>query len=262
MNACNSTQNSESTGAPAETLEIIYRDDYLIAINKPPGLLVHRSAIDRYETRFALQMLRDQIGQHVYPVHRLDKPTSGVLLFALSSEVARLLSEQFENHQVQKTYMAVVRGIPPQTGRIDYPLKEQLDKKTDAQAKQDKEAQPAVTEFETLASAELPFAVGRYPSSRYSLVKLSPKTGRKHQLRRHMKHLYHPIIGDTTHGEGRHNRFFREHFNCGRLLLAAVQLQLKHPISCADLLLVAGAGAQFTHVNETLNWPESVASTG
>ncbi len=245
----------------SDVLEIIYRDEYLVAINKPSGLLVHRSAVDRFETRFALQMLRDQIGQRVYPVHRLDKPTSGLLVFALSSEIARILNEQFQQQQVQKTYLAIVRGVPATCGKIDYPLAEQLDKMTDSAARLNKLPQPAITHFQTLASTELPFAVGRYPSSRYSLVKLQPKTGRKHQLRRHMKHAFHPIIGDTTHGEGRHNRFFRRHFNCHRLLLAATGITFNHPKTCATLPLVADLSAEFTLVVNKLNWSETVAST-
>ena len=114
-----------------EVCELLYRDDYLVAVNKPAGLLVHRSPIDRHETRFALQQVRDQLGQHVYPVHRLDKPTSGALLFALSSEVARLLSTQFANGAVRKEYLAVVRGFCPSEGTIDYPLKRELDRIAD-----------------------------------------------------------------------------------------------------------------------------------
>jgi len=220
-------------------LEIIYQDDYLVAINKPAGLLVHRSAIDTGERRFALQLLRDQIGQRVYPVHRLDKPTSGALLFALQSETARLLSRQFAEQQIHKTYLAVVRGVPDLSGCIDYPLKEQLDPIADAKANRDKGRQATITRFHQLASVELPFAVGRYATSRYSLVKLEPKTGRKHQLRRHMKHIFHPIVGDTTHGEGRHNRLFREQFNSHRMLLHATHMLLIHPHSRENLQIVA-----------------------
>lgn len=203
----------------------------MVAINKPSGLLVHRSWIDKDETRFAMQMLRDQIGQHVFPVHRLDKPTSGVLLFALSKEIARSLSLQMQAGDFKKEYHAVVRGFIDVEGEIDYPLKEVLDKMTDAKAQDDKQAQEAITGYQKLSQVELPFAVGRYPTTRYSFVKLFPKTGRKHQLRRHMKHLLHPIVGDTKYGRGEHNRFFREHFDCHRLLLHASALTFSHPLS-------------------------------
>ena len=210
-------------------LDILYHDDCLVAINKPSGLLVHRSPIDRHETRFAMQLTRDQIGQRVYPVHRLDKPTSGVLLFALDSHTARLMTAQFTAGQVQKTYLAVVRGYLPDSGVIDYPLVEALDALADADADPDKPAQAAITHYRRLATTELPFAVGRYPTARYSLAELQPKTGRKHQLRRHLKHIFHPIVGDTTHGDGKQNAFFRQQLDCHRLLLHAQQLQVTHP---------------------------------
>ncbi|MCK5814190.1 MAG: tRNA pseudouridine(65) synthase TruC, partial [Cocleimonas sp.] len=200
-------------------LEILYQDDYLVAINKPSGLLVHRSMIDRHEIAFAIQQTRDQIGQYVYPVHRLDKPTSGVLLFALDSNIARKITQQFTQREVQKHYLAIVRGYSLEKGMIDYALKEQLDKMTDAKVLQNKEAQDAVTHYKRQAMVELPFAVGRYATARYSFMGLSPKTGRKHQLRRHMKHIFHPIVGDTSHGDGKQNTFFREYFDCHRLLL-------------------------------------------
>lgn len=212
-------------------LEILYKDDHLVAINKPSGLLVHRSPIDPRETRFAIQQTRDQIGQRVYPAHRLDKPTSGVLLFALDSETAGVLGEQFRNRTVEKTYLAVVRGYAEEQGHIDHALREQLDKAAGSAADSEapKEAKEAITDYRCLLKTELLHPVGRYPTTRYSLVELSPKTGRKHQLRRHMKHIFHPIVGDTTHGDGKHNQFFREHFDCHRLLLHSRSLQVKHP---------------------------------
>ncbi|WP_113906205.1 tRNA pseudouridine(65) synthase TruC [Aliidiomarina celeris] len=220
------------------TLPIVYQDDHLVVIDKPAGLLVHRTALARGERWFAMQLLRDQIGQHVFPIHRLDRPTSGLLVFALNADVARLMGEQMAARQVKKTYHAVVRGYLPEEGRIDYPLKEELDAVADKLAQQNKDAQEAVTDFRTLEQVELPFAVSKkHASTRYSLVELSPLTGRKHQLRRHMAHLRHPIIGDTNHGDGRHNRFFREHFNCNRLLLAATALQFSHPVSGEPIAL-------------------------
>ncbi|MDQ6997689.1 MAG: tRNA pseudouridine(65) synthase TruC [Mariprofundus sp.] len=210
-------------------LDILYQDEWLIAINKPAGLLVHRSMIDRHETRFAMQMLRDQIGQHVFPVHRLDKPTSGVLLFALNPDTARKMGDLFSAGVVGKEYLAVVRGYTEEQGAIDYPLKEELDKKSDQKAAPDKAAQEAVTAYRRLATVELSYPVGRYQTARYSLLSLTPKTGRKHQLRRHLKHVFHPIVGDTTHGDGKQNQFFRDQFNTHRLLLHANRLSFLHP---------------------------------
>ncbi len=229
-------------------LTILYQDEYLVAINKPSGLLVHRSMIDRHETQFALQMVRDQIGTRVYPFHRLDKPTSGVLLFALNPEIARLMTAAFSARKTEKEYLAVVRGYTQPQAVIDYPLKEELDKMTDRQATQNKEAQPAITEFQTQATVELPYAVGRYPTARYSLIKARPRTGRKHQIRRHMKHIYHPIMGDTTHGDGKHNQLFREQFNCHRLLLHATGLSINHPVSGEALSIKAPLDETFLQV--------------
>lgn len=233
-------------------LEILYRDNHLVAINKPAGLLVHRSLIDRHETRFAIQLTRDQIGQKVYPVHRLDKPTSGVLLFALDSEIARLLTEQFTAGLVDKTYQAIARGYVADSGVIDHPLREELDALADANANPHKAAQAAVTHYQCLQRFELPYAVDQHPTSRYSLVALRPKTGRKHQLRRHMKHISHHLIGDTTHGNGKHNRFFREQLGCSRLLLHAAQLQLAHPHTGEWLQLDASLSEEFAHVVQLL----------
>lgn len=219
------------------TLSILYQDEAIVAIDKPPGLLVHRSLIDKRETRFAMQLVRDQIGQHVYTVHRLDRPTSGVLLFALSSDIARELGQQFAENQVEKQYTAIVRGYIDESGFIDYALKEQLDKIADKNADQDKEPQSAQTQFERLSTFELPYPVGRYQSARYSLVKLVPKTGRKHQLRRHMAHLSHPILGDTTHGDGKHNQFVRQQFNFQGLALNATSMSLRHPVTGKPLTI-------------------------
>jgi len=244
----------DETNEADKPLEIIYRDEWLVAINKPAGLLVHRSMIDRHETRFAMQMVRDQIGQHVYPIHRLDKPTSGVLLFALNSEIARSMGEQFTDRSTRKTYLAVVRGYTLESDRLDYPLKEELDKKSDAKADQNKAAQEAVTSYRRLATVELPYPVSRYETARYSLVELTPETGRKHQLRRHMKHIFHPIVGDTTHGDGKQNSLFRDRFDCHRLLLASTSLAIAHPVSHEQIILRADPGPEFNTIIERFGW--------
>jgi tRNA pseudouridine65 synthase len=245
---------------PSRVLPILYRDDWLIAIHKPAGLLVHRSALDRHETRFALQMLRDQIGRQVFPVHRLDKGTSGVLLFALDREVGRVLNGQFERGEVAKRYLAVVRGHPPEAGEIDHPLARMADEHAGINVNPvaSAAAQPALTRYRRLATVELPYRVDRYPSSRYALLELEPLTGRWHQLRRHLKHIAHPIIGDATHGKGRHNRLFQELFGCQRLLLAATGMRLAHPVGGQALSLHAGLAADFAEVIGRLGWAEAV----
>jgi tRNA pseudouridine65 synthase len=218
-------------------LSIIYQDEYLVAINKPSGLLVHRSMLDKHETQFAVQLLRDQIGQHVFPVHRLDRPTSGVMVFALSADIARKLGEQFAAQLIEKTYLAIVRGHITDAGKIDYALKEKLDKIADKMVNQDKSAQHAVTFFKRLDLFELPFAVSKYASARYSLVQLTPKTGRKHQLRRHLAHINHPIVGDVAHGDGKHNSFVRQKFHFHQLALTCKSMLITHPVSETPLYL-------------------------
>jgi tRNA pseudouridine65 synthase len=235
-------------------MEILYQDEYLVAVNKPAGLLVHRSMIDRHETRFALQMVRDQIGRRVFPVHRLDKPVSGVLLFALDPDTARAVTDAFTEGAVSKTYLAVVRGYAPEREVIDHALVERADRMTDARARADKPAQAAVTALRRLATVELPHPVGRYATARYSLLEVEPRTGRKHQIRRHLKHIFHPIVGDTTHGDGRQNQFFRDHLHCARLLLAATQLHLAHPVHGEPLRLHAPLDDDFRSLLARLGW--------
>ena len=237
------------------TLRLLYQDEYLVAIDKPSGLLVHRSWLDRHETQFAMQMTRDLIGQHVYPVHRLDRPTSGVLLFALDPHTARTLSEDFAQHRVQKEYLALVRGWTPEQLFIDYPLKEELDKIADKFATVDKPAQEAQTQLQRLQTVELPYAVSaKHPTSRYSLVRLMPHTGRKHQLRRHMAHIFHPIVGDTKHGDGRHNRFFREQYDCQRLMLCNLSLTIQHPQLQSPLRIQTELDEQWQSLFTQFGW--------
>jgi len=238
----------------SDELTIIYRDEQLIAIDKPAGLLVHRTVLDRHETRFAVQLLRDQIGQHVHPVHRLDRGTSGVLLFALDRAISRTLSDQFETQRVDKTYLAVVRGHPAEAGRIDHALTRQYDDYEFRNPASVAAAQDAVTDYRRLATVELAQRVDRYPTSRYALLELKPQTGRRHQLRRHLKHLAHPIIGDATYGKGRHNRLFQELFGCHRLLLACLEMRLTHPVSGQPLTLCAPLAADFSDVLNKLGW--------
>ena len=229
-------------------LEILFEDEYLIAINKPSGLLVHRTSIAAEETVFALQLLRDQIGQHVSPVHRLDRPTSGVLLFSKKEEILPLLQEQFADRSVQKTYLAVVRGIPEiKSELIDRPLKSERSGRM----------QEATTAYQVLAEAEIPFdTTGRYPTSRYSLLELKPETGRTHQIRRHLAHLRHYILGDKTHGDNKQNQFFETQFGMINLLLHARQLEFSHPISKETIIVRAELPSHFQKTLTDLGWSE------
>ncbi|MBN2816871.1 MAG: tRNA pseudouridine(65) synthase TruC [Campylobacterales bacterium] len=233
---------------------ILYKDEYIVAVNKPSGLLVHKSMIDRHEIYYAMKILRDQLGQWVYPVHRLDKPTSGVLLFALDKESARELSEQFKAHSIIKKYIAVVRGYTEVSGTIEHALKEKLDKIADKDAAETKEAQEAVTQYKRVATVEIDAAVGRYDKTRYSLVELLPQTGRKHQLRRHLKHINHHILGDTKYGRGEHNKFVRQNYDMQRLLLHALSLEVLHPKTQVKLRFEAPLDETFLNIFAVFGW--------
>ncbi len=213
-------------------------------------MLVHRTRLDYGETVFAVQRLRDQIGLKVHPVHRLDKPTSGLLLFALNVEALKDLQTQFTERKVEKMYWAVVRGYLSEDGTLDYPLKREVDPYSQSTTEVN---QNAITHHRCLAQTELPTPVGRYPTTRYSFIELKPETGRKHQLRRHMAHLRHPIVGDTRHGDGVHNRFFRERWGIHRLLLHAQQLSFNHPTSGDRISLTAELDEAFQDALEKTN---------
>ena len=223
-------------------LDILYRDFRYVAINKPSGLLVHRTNLDSRESRFAVQLLRDQLGQRVYPVHRIDKPTSGVLLFALDEESLIRAKAMFADHRVVKTYVAIVRGFPPASGTIDRPLR----KLPDGDRKpRSEESQASETHFRALKYSELEYPTGPYPTTRYSLVNLTPRTGRRHQLRRHLAGINHPIIGDTSHGDSRQNISFRERNGFIRLFLHASKLSFNHPFTDEPLAVRAPLPADF-----------------
>jgi tRNA pseudouridine65 synthase len=220
-------------------LQILFQDEHLIAINKPHGLLVHRSPIAADASEFAVQMLRDQIGQKVYPVHRLDRKTGGVLVFALNEEVNRTMQQAFMTKEVEKTYLAIVRGFTPENGTIDYPL-----------TSEDRGVQDAVTHFRTLEHFEIPVPFGRFETSRYSLVEVMPETGRMHQIRKHFAHIFHPIIGDRPYGCNKQNKLFLEKWHMNTMLLHACELKFKHPVTGMSLSIRAEAQEEFRRVLE------------
>jgi tRNA pseudouridine65 synthase len=235
-------------------LEILYQDEVCVAVNKPPDLLVHRSFVDTRDRENVVRTLRRQLGKKVFTVHRLDRATSGVLIFGFDSETARLLTTQFERRQVQKTYLAIVRGYTDDSGTINMPLKEPYDRiATPAQTTENKPAKEAVTEYETLARSELPLSAGRYPTSRYSFVRVSPQTGRRHQIRRHLKHISHPIVGDIKHGDNHVNQLIEREFGIRRLLLVASELRIGHPATGESLSLKAHPGEDFEKALQCLN---------
>jgi len=224
-------------------LEIIFRDEHLIAINKPHDLLVHRSPIAAEVEVFALQLLRDQVGQKVYPVHRIDRKTSGVLLFAFDKAVEIEMQKQFMDNRVGKRYLTVLRGHTPDDGEIDYPLR-----------KENGTLQEALTTYQTLNRAELDVPFGKHSTSRYSLVEATPKTGRMHQLRKHFAHIFHPIIGDRTHGCNKQNKLFKEKWEMTTMLLHASELTFNHPASGEVVKIEASLQPEFIRVKELMGW--------
>ena len=234
-------------------LEILYLDDKCVAVNKPPDLLVHRSFVATRERENVVRTLGRQLGQRVFTVHRLDRATSGVLIFGLNSDAARVLTTQFERREVAKTYHAIVRGYTDDTGTIDMPLKEPYDRiATPVETAADKPAKAAITEFETLARSELPISAGKYQTSRFSFLRVTPRTGRRHQIRRHLKHIAHPIIGDIKHGDNRVNQLIETEFGIRRLMLVASELQVSHPSTGEAMVLSALAGEDFQSARQLL----------
>jgi tRNA pseudouridine65 synthase len=218
-------------------LQILYRDEHLVAINKPHNLLVHRSPIAADESVFALQLLRDQLNCWVSPCHRIDRKTAGVLLFALSKEADQIIKKQFENHTCQKKYVALVRGFLPNEGTTDRPLENEKGVMKDA-----------ITHYRCLQQVELDIEVSRYPKSRYSLAEISPETGRMHQIRRHFAQLRHYLIGDKTHGECKHNKMFEEHFDLNTMLLHARELIFEHPFTQEKITVTAPMQKDFLDI--------------
>jgi len=223
-------------------LTILYQDKDLIAVNKPPGLLVHPSKMANDATDFALHRLRDQIGSWVYPTHRLDRKTSGVLLFALNKKTQVIVNKSFQNREILKKYIAIVRGYTEASGHIDYALKNDNGKIQDAQ-----------TSYKTLSKSEIDIPSGKHPTSRYSLLQLEPSTGRYHQLRKHMAHIFHPIIGDRPHGCNKQNRLFKEKFKLKDMMLHANELTIMHPITKEELVIKARPTREFERIQEALS---------
>jgi len=234
--------------AEISEIPVVYQDEHFVAVHKPAGLLVHRNAHAGREP-FLLQMLRDQLGQRLYPVHRLDRPTSGLMIMALSPRAAHILALQFANQEVGKTYLAVTRGFTPPEGLIGDPL-----------ISESGSLQEAQTGFTRLAKAEIPHPVGPNPTARYSLVRVRPRTGRTHQIRRHFAHIRHPLIGDVLRGDGRQNRFFREHFGLHRLLLASVEITFRHPEDNSWVTLTCPPARELLDLFDQLGWSAAIGA--
>lgn len=227
-------------------LDILFEDEQMVIIDKPAGLLVHRTRQAYGEDENALIQLRDQIGSWVSPVHRLDRATSGILLFAKQEEILPALKMQFMERSVQKSYLTIARGIPKEkSGMIDHPLHSERSGKL----------QEAQTSYTVLAETEIPYnSTGRYPTSRYSLLKLDLHTGRTHQIRRHLAHIRHYIIGDKKHGDNKQNIFFEKQFGLTNLLLHAYNLEFKHPVTDEKISLTCPVPTHFQTIMKNLGW--------
>jgi len=230
-------------------LNILYLDDGLAAVDKPCGLLVHPTALDAHEDRSALRLLRGQLGgAPLWPLHRLDKATSGVLLFARSADAARRWRLAFEAGQVRKRYVALVRGWPAESGEIDYALARDPELPSAGQARLE-----ALTRYRRLACVEWPFSVqGPHPTSRYALVEVEPLTGRRHQIRRHFKHIAHPLVGDTTHGKGPHNRAVAAWLGMDRLWLHAGRIELPGAPGEPALCIESPCGPEWARISPAM----------
>jgi tRNA pseudouridine65 synthase len=227
-------------------LEILHQDDALIAVNKPANLAVHRSKMVGNADTFLIDALREQVGDNVYLAHRLDRATRGVLLVARNKEIAAALGEQFMARTVHKQYLVVVRGWPePAEGVVDYPL---------PGSRETGPRREARTRYRRLATVEVPIALGRYPQQRYALLLAEPESGRFRQIRKHLAHIHHPVIGDCQHGRGDHNRLYKQHFGCHRMLLHAWRLRFAHPATGVPMQVVAPLDDAYAGLLQRFGW--------
>ncbi|SEW21447.1 pseudouridine synthase [Luteibacter sp. 329MFSha] len=230
-------------------LGILYQDGDIVAVDKPANLAVHRSKFVGPDDAFLIDLLREQVEGPLHLAHRLDRATSGVLLVARSADIAGRLGEQFMGRTVHKRYAAVVRGWPePTEGTIDYPL---------PGSRETGPRRDATTDYERLGTVEVDIPLGRYEKQRYSLVAAEPRTGRFRQIRKHFAHIHHPIVGDSQHGRGDHNRLFKIHFASHRLLLHAASLSFEHPATAERMIVRAGPDATWTRLLDQFGWREA-----
>jgi len=229
-------------------LDILYQDEHLVVINKPSGLLVHRTQLASQETDAVVQRLNTQLGKWVYPVHRLDRGTSGALVLTFSSDTAHHLSEQFSQASVDKSYLCLVRGHPNDEGTIDQPLAKLNENKGQSRFKIEGTEKEAITHFKCQQKFLLKHPVSKYETTRCTLLEVKTEQGRKHQIRRHCKHIRHPLIGDTRYGCRHHNKLFRALLLPQRLMLHARTLSFIHPVSSHRITCYADLPESFEQV--------------
>lgn len=228
-----------------DKIDIVYEDEFIIAINKPNNFLVHQSEYaGNLHEQSIVEYLIDQTGLMYHPIHRLDRKTSGILLLAKDKSHINAFQQLFQQKYIQKTYLAVVRGFSPEMGTIDTPVKNE-----DTGIYKE-----AFTEFKTLCNIELDLPVHPYANSRYSLVELMPKTGRMHQLRKHLNKISHPIVGDYKYGDRFHNRNFEDNYNWVYMFLHAYSVQFKHPFTVEEMNIKAPFPQDWEDLLSKFNW--------
>ncbi|MBL4669076.1 MAG: pseudouridine synthase [Flavobacteriales bacterium] len=234
-----------STQPVIKSIEIIFEDEYLIVVNKPNNVIIHESHYARnIKETTLLKFLEQQLGYPVYPVHRLDRKTSGIILLLKEKENVNQFQTLFTSNKIQKTYYAIVRGFSKEKGIIDSPVKND-----DTGIYKE-----ALTNYTSVNNIEIDIPVHPYTKSRYSLIKLMPETGRMHQLRKHLNKINHPIVGDYKYGDRFHNRMFETEFNCIYMFLHAFQLDFTHPITTENLILKANFPTDWQMLFQKFNW--------
>lgn len=232
-------------------IPVLHADAQLAVVAKPARLMAHDSRLARGENDFLADRLRTQFDRPVHLIHRLDRATSGCLLIAFDRDTARALGEQFMTRAVEKSYLAICRGWPePAEDLIDHPLDGGPGKP---------EKKPAQTAYRVLATGAMPWAYGEHAESRFSLLECRPQSGRFRQIRRHLKHRHHHLIGDTSHGDGARNRMFRMHLGVHRMLLHAWRLGFAHPDGHA-LRVEAPLDAEFERALAAFGWQGALES--
>lgn len=233
-------------------LQIVYQDEHYVAVFKPAGLVVHRSKMTQAHEPVLLQTLRDQINQFVYPVHRLDRPTAGLILFGLNGSAAAKMVDLFTTRQVSKYYQALVRGFMPGSCVVDRPLREKFGEEWDKGSTEEHPTQEAVTRFDVLARYQVPWPIGSFEATRFSLLEIQPMTGRWHQIRRHLNHLAFPVIGDHRHGDHRYNQMVFAQTGIYRMMLTAMRLDFRHPYTNELHSIVVSRGSEFDRIIEQI----------
>lgn len=228
------------------TLTVIYEDDFVLCVSKPNDMVVHHAYHSRnvIDEDSLLQVLNKQFGKKFYPIHRLDRRTSGIILLAKETKYVSKFQELFTRNEIQKIYYGIVRGYTPDNKIINSPVK----------GRDSKVYKDAETHLQTANQITLDIPVTPYPTSRYSLVKLTPKTGRLHQLRIHMNKISYPLIGDGKYGDKNHNKMFERHFGVTNLFLHAYSLVFKHPFLEKDLVLTATLNNSWNKIFERFKW--------